>query len=399
MKKKGVFSLLAILSLSALLGGGYYFMPKSDYSLMHTSLFNIYSKIAAENKLPPPDLAISEVKIEKTGEPKDYFNSYKYSTDITIKNYGSEMKKGEIIIKTPGKPEVSLGETVQLAENEEYLLKNFEIFFDANFNQGEIPIEVELRGKKEQYLKNNSYVVEVFEMPPKIDITPYDVLDGEVPEGADVMFSEDLVVRAADYQEILYKGRIFSYQLIKNSPALMKSDSWRKTENYDGRAGYIYLQKVDPETGSVAISDIWKLSEQRELNRAEFAKIFVEGVGATVDEEGLDYFTDIDIEAWYAPYVQTIYNLGLIESESIFYHPEDLMTRGEALRIVMDYFDADLFSAEEPQYVGGVEEDYELYPYLTALYNSGEGQSFADPFDPEGVATEEFIKHLINVFK
>lgn len=396
MKKKGLVSLLLILGLST---GGYYFMPKDDYSLMHTSLFNIYSKIAAESKLPAPDLAISDVKIEKVADPKDYFNSYKYTTEITITNHGGEMKKGEIVVKAPGKPDISLGEDVKLAKDEEYVLKNFEIFFDANFNKGEIPIEVELRGKKETYLKNNSYVVEVFETPPKIDITPYDVLDGDLPEGVQVMFNEEIVTRSSEYREILFKGQIFSYQLIQNSPAMMKADGWKERQNYDGQTGYVYLKKEDPETGSIAISNIWKFSEQRELNRAEFAKIFVESVDEKVDEAGLEYFEDVDMTAWYGPYVQTVYNLGLIEGESIFYRPDDLMTRGEALRIVMDYFDADLFSEEVPDYVGGVEEDYKFYPYLTALYESGEGQSFADPFDPDAVASEEFVKHLVNVYQ
>jgi hypothetical protein len=143
MKNKGILSLLMILAMSA---GGYYLMPRADYSLMHASLFNIYNKIAEESKLPPPDLAVINVELKKIEGPKDYFNSYRYAAEIKLKNYGGEVRKGEIIIKSAGRPEVSLGEDFKMAEGGGYLVKDLEVFFDANYNFGEIPIEVELRG-------------------------------------------------------------------------------------------------------------------------------------------------------------------------------------------------------------------------------------------------------------
>lgn len=387
-----------ILAMSA---GGYYLMPRADYSLMHASLFNIYSKIAEESKLPPPDLAIIDVKLKKIEGPKDYFNSYRYTAKIKLKNYGGEVRKGEIIIKSAGRPEVSLGEDFKMVEGGGYLVKDFEVFFDANYNFGEIPIEVELRGGKERDLENNIYLIDISEMPAKIAVEPEDLFKGDLAdlgEGVDIFVNDSVPARQVEYGEITVDDEVISYHKIQNSRAIIDAKGWKKTSHYDGE-GYVYLGKKDPETGSIAVSDVWIFSEEKPLSRGGFAKIFVEATGERVDAEGLKYFEDVEADSEYAPYVQTLYNLGLIGGESGFYSPDEPMSRGEALRIVMDYFDVDLFTETQEGEVGGVEEDYEFYPYVAAVYARGEGEFFTNPFEPEKQATEEFIKTLINLYE
>ncbi len=387
-----------ILGMSA---GGYYLMPSPDYSLMHASLFNIYNKIAEESKLPPPDLAIIDVEIKKIDGPKDYFNSYRYAAEIKLKNYGGEVKKGEIIIKSAGRPEVSLGEDFKMVEGGGYLVKDLEFFFDADYNFGEIPIEVELRGGKERELENNIYLIDISEMPAKIEVKPEDLFKGnlaDLGEGVEIFVNDSVPARQVEYGELTVDDEVISYHKIQNTRAIIDAKGWKKVPHYDGE-GYVYLGKKDPETGSIAVSDVWSFSEEKPLSRGGFAKIFVEATGERVDAEGLKYFEDVEADSEYAPYVQTLYNLGLIGGESGFYSPDEPMSRGEALRIVMDYFDVDLFTETQEGEVGGVEEDYEFYPYVAAVYARGEGEFFTNPFEPEKQATEEFIKTLINLYE
>lgn len=74
----------------------------------------------------------------------------------------------------------------------------------------------------------------------------------------------------------------------------------------------------------------------RSLNRAELTKIVVESLGEDlVDNE--DCFADVEIGSWYASYVCTAFELGLVEGypDGLF-RPGQVINRAEAVKIVME---------------------------------------------------------------
>jgi len=92
------------------------------------------------------------------------------------------------------------------------------------------------------------------------------------------------------------------------------------------------------------------------LNRAEFTKIAIEAIGETVlstDELEDTYFPDVPLYAWYAPYVNKAYELGLIKGYSDgTFRPEQPIKRVEAVKIMVSAFgfdvdDANGFKSEE----------------------------------------------------
>ena len=75
------------------------------------------------------------------------------------------------------------------------------------------------------------------------------------------------------------------------------------------------------------------------------------------------------------------------------------MTRGDALRVVMDYFDINLADIEDDQPFKDIEPTNDLYPYAKALFASGRAGVFGENFHPNQPATKNYLKYLIYEYK
>lgn len=386
-KKSLVYVLVAVLSL------GFMFQiatNKNDYNFLETSFLHILKKIAEENKPAPPDLMIKNVTLKKVSDPKDYFNYFKYEADIEIVNLASNLKDAKVVIRSGDSTEFSLGSNFSLAKNESFIVEDYEVLFDGDYNSGEVKIEVVRTDKDEYYTENNTYLAPVFELPARIETTALQLLKGDYGDDVEIMKGEFVSARNYEYREIIIGDEIISFHEIKNSSASVDSDLWESVESYSGEPAYIYLKKTDKETGNYAVSKIWKFFENKKLTRAEFAKMFVDYANVDLLEGGVEFFEDVDYGADYAPYVHTLYNLGLIETDGVFYFPEAPATRADVLQVVMNYFDIDLYTKNNSEYSD---------PYLQTLNNSELGKDFSNPFEPEEIASEAYLKHLINAYQ
>lgn len=361
---------------------------QSKYNFLETSFLHILKNIAEENQPAPPDLAIKNVTLKKVSDPKDYFNYYKYQADIEITNLASDLKNATVVVRSEGMPELALGSDFELVKGGIFTVKDYEVMFDGNFNNGSIEIEIVRTDRDEYYTENNVYQVPVFELPARIDVNALQLLSGEFGGELELMKGESVNARNYQYREILMGGEILSFYEIENSLSTLEDDSWEVVKEYSGEPGYIYLRKTDGE--NVAVSKIWKFFENNKLSRAEFSKLFVKYAGLDLVDGGVEFFEDVDYGGEYGPYIHTLYNLGLIESDGPLYFPDAPATRSEVLQVVMDYFDADLYSENTTEYSN---------PYLQALYSSKIGEDFVDSFEPESIATEAYLKNLVNAYK
>ena len=230
----------------------------------------------------------------------------------------------------------------------------------------------------------------------------------------EVVFTDNITFESEEkYDELPSEGGIFGYHRIKIDEDQLSKNNWRVMEatelgahyldfyenpNKPDRTVYSFVRAVNAETGNYAVSNIIKISPQEELIRGAFAKHFVDLANIEVDQSTKSSYSDVDIDAWYGSSVQTLYNLGLTESLSDGFRPDSIMTRGEAMRVLVDYCDLDL-SFPEDQSFSDISFDHYLYPYIESLYANGKGRIFRDFFNPEEAATKNYLKYIVDECK
>lgn len=433
------YSLVSAVSMFAMAKYDLAILNKNEnFDFLHTSLVSILENVAEKRAAKPPDLGIERVTLRKTSDPTDSFNYYTYSANIILKNHGGDLKNAQLSMHAGDdqkhlfvKNEI---DGFSLAKGQNYIVDNYEIYFDGNYNGGKVTVEIRLPEGLDYYAGNNKYDVEIFEAPPKIEALGLEKINDEgefvlefqpansaIPvNGFEAYTAErpgvsEVEEKYAETQMGTESGqKIYSYSRIKNSPEILRSPGWKlkSISNSDGYSlkfqddpfadpdvHYVYLKSTDTETGNYAISNLIKLSPQKELDRAAFAKLFVDYADIDVFDTGENYFDDVSPQAWYSSYVQTIYNLGLIKNDSYRYNPDLPMTRGDVLRVVLDYFDVDLAMAYGGPHFADISSDHYLFPYAEALFSGGKGGVLGENFHPDKTATKNYLKYLINEYK
>jgi hypothetical protein len=89
----------------------------------------------------------------------------------------------------------------------------------------------------------------------------------------------------------------------------------------------------------------------------------------------------------------------LIKSDAFRFNPENPMTRGDALKVVMDYFDIDLANTGDTHPFKDITFDDPLFPYAKALFASGRAGIFSENFMSDKPATKNYLKYLIYEYK
>ncbi|MBD3330900.1 hypothetical protein GF354_05230 [Candidatus Peregrinibacteria bacterium] len=407
---------------------------REAYNILETSMLSILKNITDNVENKAPDLSIEKVVLKKLADPTETYNFYKYNASILLKNYGGPVKKASVVLKS-GKDSIMLkndGTAFTLDSNESFTIRNFEFEFDGRYNGGEKELDLEILDYDlpEMTLENNSYKLEIFEENPKIknlsikDITEDGAFVLEFDDNnfsfttntLEVYFAKNLNIAQDDYiySESFIGGELYPYFRIKNSKEILTEVEWLKTETegiedpivrvyedpYEIDTQYfVYLRSVNKNSGKYKISDVLTFKDVNDINRAQFAKFFIDYADLSGTEPGLIHYEDIDFGEWYAPAVQTIYDLGLTDMDSFTFRPSDFISRAEALKTVMDYFDADLVYDYMPPRFEDVSEGHEYYPYIQALALNSYSNYLADSFSPDQNTTKEFLRFIINAYK
>ncbi|MBD3360839.1 hypothetical protein GF366_03490 [Candidatus Peregrinibacteria bacterium] len=420
-KSKKIF--LYILPFILLLSGHFLYV-KENYKVLETSILSILKNVAEKYTPEPPDLAIEKVILRKKSEPKSDFNFYKYNSTIVVHNYGGDLKDARVILYGDENQKSSIIKNTidgfSLDEGKSYTIRNYEILFDGRYNGGTVNLELELADEVDKYTGNNQYTVEFFENSPKIkslsvdeiledgtyvfdfNSTPFSIRKHEFK----IMTGEDVEYDKADirYDEFLSDSGPVGYYRIKNSLRNIKTGFSSKSVSefrahyVDSDTDFVYIKAKNPDSGNYAVSNILHFVSSEEINHAQFAKLFIDYCDIDLFDEGPNFFKDVNINEWYGPHVQTLYNLGLLDTRQYEYNPEEKISRGEVLRIVLDYFDVELTIKKDSPHFDDVSEDAPIYPYAEALYASNKGYAFDGVLFPDKPATKDYLKYLINEY-
>lgn len=433
-KKIFLYSMLGVIFMFAL--SKYEFATMKNSEFLQNSFVSILNGVAENHEAEPPDLGIEKVTLKKIADPTDRLNYYKYSANIVLKNHGGDLRNAQLSLNA-GEDQKTVFvkneiDGFSLAKGQSYIIDNYEILFDGSYNGGKITVKINLPKKLDYYAGNNKYEVEIFELPAKIEglgiekikddgtfVLEFQLINSGLTlnnfeiYASDILEADEIKEKYAETRNEA-EDKIYGYHRVKNSPEILLSERWELKASHDSSVHtvkfeddsfadssvhYIYLKSTNAENGNYAISNILKFSPQKELDRAGFAKLFVDYSGIDVYAAGENYFDDVNPEAWYAPYVQTIYNLGLIKNGDYKYNPDMPMTRGDVLRVALDYFDVDLSTAYGGPHFEDVYRNHYLYPYVEALFASGKGGVFGENFSPESAATKNYLKYLVNEYK
>jgi hypothetical protein len=431
-RKKRIFLSLALI-ITASLSSITFLFNSGDFKFLETSVLSVLKDIASENAPEPADIAIDDISIRKVSDPKEDFNYYKYRATIFLRNDGGNLRNARVIIHAGDNQKHTLIKNTDagftLLKDETYIIRDYELLFDGNYNGGKVPIWIEVVDKADSYAENNFFILDVFDDNARIKSLKIEeilndgtfVLDfNSIPFSIrkhefELFVGDSAVYEEKDlrYDEVYTLDESYGYFKTKNSLANLAHTGYSSSQvseidshfvelSYDPfsdeNTHYVYLKTTNPETGYYAISNILMLPSQESITKAEFSKLFIEYTDEEVFDFGDIYYEDVPENEWYTPYVKTLFNLGFFDASNFKFSPDSKITRGEVLKLVMDYYDVDLVVGAKSEHFDDVFEDHYLFPYVEALYSNSKGGAFHEFVNPDKPATRNYLKYLINEY-
>jgi hypothetical protein len=382
------------------------------------------------------DLQIDKVSFKKISKDGPGYDTFK--STIVIKNLGGNIVDRTLTLSSGENQKYvfikNSNDGFSLKKDQTYIVDNYDVVFNDEYNAGVLHFKIKLTDTDEVTESNNEYTAVIFNEPSKIENVRVTKVDGN----GSVNFASDMNQKYSDYDlelfvserpefenaeeiysEVYTQKKVYNYFKILNSADILENGSWAKTtlsgtaDSFafypsedpfeSGKDYYLYLKATDKNTGYYITSDVIHLVSQKALTRAAFAKYFLDSVDSALENGGANGFDDVPTDSWFAPYVQTMYNLGLLGTDNYKFYPEEFISREDALRIAMDYFDADLKNIGDSSHFNDVKQDDKLFSYAETFYSvsfsAGKTVPFNGYLNPEAPATKDFVNYITNVYQ
>lgn len=430
IKNKKIISYLISASLVILAGAGF-IMQKSDYNILTTSVLTMLRSVADEYAPEPPDLGITNVALLKKSSPSGSLNYHKYNATVIIHNNGGNLANARVVLRG-GDNQKSVvvrntDEGFSLQGGESYIVRDYELLFDGDYNVGTADISIDVVDKVDIDLSNNMYEAMFYEDSPRLTgIVLEEILD----DGTLVLDFDNSSFLADRHIYEIYSDKginvngeqrfvessseetIYQYFRVKNSLATLEKDfDFTEAGELDSHfveleydpfteedATYIYIRAIDPVSGYYAFSNILAFAKGQTFTRGEFAKLFTEYTNLKTNDSGFAYFLDVPEDDANYPYIQTLYNEGILDTTRTSYYPSNIATRGEVLATVIDYYDVDLKIGKGSPHFEDVPEGHKYFPYAETLYLTGGGSAFSEYMALNKPATKSYLRYLINEY-
>lgn len=419
--------LLAVVLFSGVIGG------LSRVDLFKGSILSIFNKIGlvAFDTLDP-DVGIEYVYLRKTANPSENFSYYKYEATIVVRNYGDELNDGSITVSAGATQKSAFIRNglngLSLAKGQTFIFNDYELLMDSKFNYEEFNFEITSKDVNDNDLKNNFYKVYAFEKPAGIEnfnieakgkkdnfTFSYDFEGDMSLQLCTADSAEFLDENSLKYAEIGAGGDVYSYYKVKAEPGLLTAEKFECDDfpakgitgsfeaSFDSdKDTVLFLRAIDGgDEKAFKNSNLLCLPAQEFTTKADFVKIFVEETEMDMKQDGKNYFEDVSESDVFYPYVQTMFNHGLIADPIDFaFDPNDVVYRADVLEPLLNYYDVDILSVEEgAPHFADVNEDSSSFFFAEALYSEGKAKALGIYFDPDKRATKQFLKYMINEFK
>ncbi len=142
------------------------------------------------------------------------------------------------------------------------------------------------------------------------------------------------------------------------------------------------------DQGVIHGNDDGSFAPNRQLNRAEVSKIITLASGVELDTTGGPHFPDVDEDAWYYDYIETMYNQGWINGyPDGYFRPAVGINRAEIAKMNVNAFEIDQDLSGAPHFDDVSSSDW-FYGYVETAYNNGLMRGYGDgSFGPANAVT------------
>lgn len=142
------------------------------------------------------------------------------------------------------------------------------------------------------------------------------------------------------------------------------------------------------DQGVISGNDDGSFAPNRQLNRAEVSKVIVLATGVDMDTTGGPHFPDVTSDAWFYDYIETMYNEGWINGyPDGQFRPGVGINRAEIAKMVVNGFALDQDLSGAPHFDDVTAGDW-FYGYVETVYNNGAMRGYGDgTFGPGNAVT------------
>jgi hypothetical protein len=150
------------------------------------------------------------------------------------------------------------------------------------------------------------------------------------------------------------------------------------------------------DQGVLSGNDDGSFAPNRQLNRAEVSKIIVLASGIDFDTVGGPHFPDVEEDAWYYDYIETMYNYGWVNGyPDGMFRPGIGINRAEIAKMVINAFEIDQDLSGAPHFDDVNEGDW-YYGYVETAYNNGLMRGYGDgTFGPANAVTRAETANIV----
>jgi len=398
------------------------------------SLLSLFNRIGLTDfNEGRPDVGIEYVYLRKFSDPSVNFNYHRYKATIVVRNYGERLIDGDVLISAGENQKTAFVRNslngLSLDKGQTFVFDDYEIFMDGVYNYGKFEFGLNLRNQKEQTLENNKYLIDVYESPARIGTLEVESLNEKgVPSLAyelmsdyeeafsefdfEICVSQDPDSIGRDnkkYAETDSETGVYSYYKAVASKDFIVDSSFECKKPDEGKYNigidrdyvlYLKAGKLGENDDFFAVSDAVHLPIQKYLSRADFVKFFVEYAGIPLNSDGSLYYKDVPPDSDYAPYVQTMFNLGLLrDTKDFLFEPDAAMSRADILEAVLNYFDIDLKIEDGAPHYYDVPKNHAHYFFAESLYATNRAKILGIYLRPDKSSSSHFLKYLIDDFK
>lgn len=400
------------------------------------SAFN--EKVMGGEKIFEPDVGIDSVTLQKIQSPSGNFPYYKYKATIALRNYGEIYDDGGLIATAAGNQKKAFVANkvggLHLEKGQTFIVDDYELLMDGKYNYGKFIFNLESKEGKDGNLENNSYFLDVFEEPLSLGSLAVDEKAGDsfklsfLPAAGKEEKVKEMVKEVCyldwdkdggqtsnyKYSEVYTNGDVYSYYRVPVSKDFISGNKFKCEEVksvgegntvkfYGGLNKTLFLIAHEKDNKSLfALSSGVNLPENEFMTKADFAKNFVEEAGLKLKADGGNYFSDVSQSEWYAPYVDTMFNYGLISQASdkdFTFNPDQTVLRQDVLEPLLNYFDVELKESEGAPHFYDIKRGSKEYFFVEGLYASGKAKALGIKFYPLEKASKNFLTYLTYEFK
>lgn len=414
----------------------------SDLGILKTDVLSALNEsVMGGEKSHEPDVGIDFVTLQKIQSPAKDFPYYKYKATIVLRNYGEVYDDGGFLM-TAGENQkkafvANKMDGLHLTKGQTFIVDDYELIMDGKYNYGKFTFNLESTEGKDGNPENNSYSLDVFEEPSTLGILAVDEKAGDsfklsfLPASGEEEKVKEMVKevcyldggtdggQTSDYKyaEVYTNKDVYSYYRVNVSKNFISGNKFKceevksvgegNTVNfYGGLNKTLFLIAHEKDNKNLfALSSGVNLPENEFMTKADFAKAFVEETGLKLKADGGNYFSDVPQNEWYAPYVDTMFNYGLIsqvsteEDKDFTFKPDQTVLRQDVLEPMLNYFDIELKESEGAPHFYDIKRGSKEYFFVEGLYASGKVKSLGIQFYPSQKASKNFLTYLTHEFK